>query len=697
MNKINFPITKLNYNQIDEYLKLIDDEIVYLDFVYHKEMISIRDFYIIYSYLLKKYPQIEFRLLNVPFCIFSFHDYYIDNPSSKNKIHTKECLNCKYRKVCGGFWKNQDLTSIHNVPDLPSEIVIEVTSKCNKDCGFCFNTFPKNSIKDPSKEEIKKIINQTSRLKIPFIRFTGGEPFCRKDIFELINYAKSKKLKVRLNSNSIFINESIIKKIENNIDYILISYNDIKETRTIKALKLLTNSKIPIVICGTIALPKNIDNLEDMHETLTGIKISGWEFYRPMIKKQLTQPQITKLTKKLLKLNLPIANAFPFCAGDMKKNSLINLGAKYDDGHSRLIFDPRGYFKPSYVIDINLGKDIQKAWNSKFMTDMRTLKLVPDYCKDCLYLKKCKGGSRFHANLINKRYNTPDPLMKFHLKHLVIKPTKKCPMKCIGCKDRQDLYKGIKETMTFNYWKKVIKESKLLGLEKLTISGGEPTLYPRLYDLIKYSKSLKIQTLLNTTGLKLNTEKVINSKLDGITFSLESLNPKTDDKIRNYNYVPQILAHIQTLKGKISININTIITRYNYKEIPQIKQFCKANKINLILSYPEYEHKNQKLSVQNITEFKKINPDIPLNNNYSKGIYEPKLCLKPSYFALILPNGDVHPCNIVEYSHSPVVGNVHKNSLKSIWNNKQYTNFRINKHPECKYCPCPLRKLIKYN
>ncbi|PIY82331.1 MAG: heme biosynthesis protein, partial [Candidatus Omnitrophica bacterium CG_4_10_14_0_8_um_filter_44_12] len=45
------------------------------------------------------------------------------------------------------------------------------------------------------------MIDSIKKAKISIVRFTGGEPLLRNDIFELIKYAKSKGLKIRLNTN----------------------------------------------------------------------------------------------------------------------------------------------------------------------------------------------------------------------------------------------------------------------------------------------------------------------------------------------------------------------------------------------------------------------------------------------------------------------------------------------------------------
>ncbi|GAH67552.1 unnamed protein product, partial [marine sediment metagenome] len=82
-------------------------------------------------------------------------------------------------------------------------------------------------------------------------------------------------------------------------------------------------------------------------------------------------------------------------------------------------------------------------------------------------------------------------------------------------------------------------------------------------------------------------------------------------------------------------------------------------------------------------------------SEWANGIYQPKNknispCQRPKEFTILLANGDVHPCNIVEYTHEPVMGNLFENSLTEIWNSKKWNNFRKNLFDKCELCPINL-------
>jgi len=323
------------------------------------------------------------------------------------------------------------------------EIVIEVTSKCNLDCNFCFNknSFAEETRKqiDLDKDKIIEIIDKAAELKIPYIRFSGGEPLLRKDIFELLKYAKSKNFKeIRLNTNGLLIDEKIAKELEKYVDNILIAlnaYSKEKEqeitkvdsfNKRIKALSLLKQTKIKIIRSGTIALKENIENFDKIYQIVKELNLDDWEWYRPIANKKdknlVSKEHLSLLINKLNQIKTetakeyPIANALPFCIlgkENMTNVAKISLGAKYDDGHSRLIVDPRGFIKPSYFIIENLAQysDIEKAWSSDYIKKLHSLDFVDTQCKSCPFLQECLAGSRFDSKLNTGDYFNNDSLM----------------------------------------------------------------------------------------------------------------------------------------------------------------------------------------------------------------------------------------------------------------------------------------------
>ncbi|MFH1551538.1 MAG: radical SAM protein, partial [bacterium] len=185
----------------------------------------------------------EVWLKNFPFCVVlrGTIDHILPEDNFKGE-KIKKCEKCLWNKKCSGFpvgyFNKYGYNEVCAVLDTPEEIMIEITPKCNFDCEFCFNkiSFAQKgrNIKEFSSSYVKKIINAISESGVKVIRFTGGEPLLRKDIFELLKYAKNKNLEVRLNTNGSLINSKTVKKLRGVVDNVLIpieSDDDEKESK----------------------------------------------------------------------------------------------------------------------------------------------------------------------------------------------------------------------------------------------------------------------------------------------------------------------------------------------------------------------------------------------------------------------------------------------------------------------------------
>ena len=384
-------------------------------------------------------------LKNIPFCAVNPEavDHILPKNNSSKGEKLKECQSCFWFKRCPGFPKGYlakyGSEEICPVPDLPLEVMIEVTPKCNFNCQFCFNyiSFAQDgrNIKELSTVYFKKIIDNISQAGIKIVKFTGGEPLLRKDIFSLLKYAKKKDLEVRLNTNASLINQKNVKKFKNIVDNVLIpieSYTDKKEekitgynkalSKKIKAIELLKKQDIPMIRAGTVAIKENILNFDKIAKLINQLSLDEWELYRPIPlskKDNLSSQLINILADKLIDLRKKtdrpvfIANALPFCSiKDLNKINSVSKGALYDDGHNRLVIDPRSFIKPHYFLNENLGQStgILKAWQSNFSKKMRNLKFLPEQCQGCPFVFKCRGGSRQAAKMIYGDYQALDPL-----------------------------------------------------------------------------------------------------------------------------------------------------------------------------------------------------------------------------------------------------------------------------------------------
>lgn len=157
----------------------------------------------------------------------------------------------------------------------PVFLQLKPTFKCNMKCEFC-NLWQEN-IKEADTQTFKKIIKDTHNLGASTINFSGGEPFIRKDIIELIIYAKKTGYITLINSNG-YTSHKYLNQLKNSIDYLTISLDFPVEKQhdtfrnkkgafnnAIKTIKLASKLKINTKINCTVTA-QNISQMEEMAE-----------------------------------------------------------------------------------------------------------------------------------------------------------------------------------------------------------------------------------------------------------------------------------------------------------------------------------------------------------------------------------------------------------------------------------------------
>jgi radical SAM protein with 4Fe4S-binding SPASM domain len=97
---------------------------------------------------------------------------------------------------------------------LPLRVMFEVTYRCNFHCRHCY-------VPDSYKEKVKElgtarclsIIDQLADAGCFYLGFTGGEPFMRKDLLELVSHAVKRGMQVIINSNGSLIDAAKARRL----------------------------------------------------------------------------------------------------------------------------------------------------------------------------------------------------------------------------------------------------------------------------------------------------------------------------------------------------------------------------------------------------------------------------------------------------------------------------------------------------
>lgn len=172
----------------------------------------------------------------------------------------------------------------------PIYVQFYITARCNLTCIQCNIRYANADVRECTLEEIKRIAENFAKMNVAMVLLTGGEPFTRHDLPEIIREFESRKIHVRMQTNGLASEEMIHKVIEYGGRDISISLDSLDSKRqefinggfpqswhrAIKAIALFTKylpKKNSFASLGCVLQPKNLPDIEKVIKFGTAI---GW-------------------------------------------------------------------------------------------------------------------------------------------------------------------------------------------------------------------------------------------------------------------------------------------------------------------------------------------------------------------------------------------------------------------------------------
>jgi len=166
------------------------------------------------------------------------------------------------------------------------------------------------------------------------------------------------------------------------------------------------------------------------------------------------------------------------------------------------------------------------------------------------------------------------------VKDLCFEIIEKCPNNCKFCSSNSCYTKNT--MITFNDYKRVIDYFMSEGgIEELSFSGGEPFLHPELFQMLEYSKSLGIRTVIFTSGIKRR-----------LPVSIELINFYQDKMQKVLKEVEEHESWNERLKNNIKTYYERIINPPEFSGISK-EEMSELKRIGLdkiVFDFQAYEH-----------------------------------------------------------------------------------------------------------
>ena len=287
-------------------------------------------------------------------------------------------------------------------------------------------------------------------------------------------------------------------------------------------------------------------------------------------------------------------------------------------------------------------------------------------------------------------------------KYFEIESIRACNARCIMCTVNQwKVHEN--PLMNFSLFEKIVEEMKNYSdwIEIVCFNrNGEPTLDKTIAQKVLMLKQIGIKKVrLITNGALMNSklsESLLNSGIDEVMFSIDSIKKSTYEKIRKGLKFDVVLRNIlryieirNNINTESQVTLRMIQTDENIREQEEWIKFWK-NKIEehdkaYIMPMHSWGNQLVKEGYDKIKKFEKIP------------------CISPFSTMVIFYNGKVGLCG-ADYKPLYNMGDVTKNLIYEIWNNEKFNSLRIahltqkrNKYELCRGCDIWFRKYKYHN
>lgn len=312
--------------------------------------------------------------------------------------------------------------------------------------------------------------------------------------------------------------------------------------------------------------------------------------------------------------------------------------------------------------------------------------------------------------------------------HLSWEITSKCNFKCVHCRGFNDISQGyIEDNISLEDYFRVIDDLASNEILSLGITGGEPFMHKDILSIIERAKQKRFKLIIYTNGSYINEDIAKKLQLfletdDIIHISLDGGIKEDNDRQRGKGSFEKTLKGLKVIsKYRLPFRLTVVPTIFNIEHIENIILLAKKYGAHEVSAVPLMDvgratGKNLRPDI-NVLFDKEITMIRLAKKNkilYSGGVFGPvcmfncipgiieseitrkkipfskRICDAGTRQLYINCKGDVFPCHLFAKDNKFLIGNIYKNTLKEIWENKKLNIFKTGiemNNSKCENCP----------
>lgn len=170
---------------------------------------------------------------------------------------------------------------------------------------------------------------------------------------------------------------------------------------------------------------------------------------------------------------------------------------------------------------------------------------------------------------------------------LQVHPDRRCNLQCLHC--YSDAGPAVSEQLEIDLLQTVVADAAAIGYRVMSVSGGEPLLYPELGKLLRAAHAAGLVTTVTTNGMLLDQRQlnVLGADCDLVAISLNGI-PESHNFMRNSSRAfDDMCARLPGLRASgIPFGFIFTLTFHNVHELEWVANFAVEQGASLLQLHP---------------------------------------------------------------------------------------------------------------
>jgi cyclic pyranopterin phosphate synthase len=167
--------------------------------------------------------------------------------------------------------------------------------------------------------------------------------------------------------------------------------------------------------------------------------------------------------------------------------------------------------------------------------------------------------------------------------YLRISLTDKCNMRCVYCMSEDMVFQPNEDLMTTAEILRLINLFARLGIDKIRLTGGEPSIHPDLISIVRGIRAAGITRIsMTTNGLRLTdlAQPLKDAGLERVNVSVDTLDPERFHRVTRWGHLDKVLDGITAAEaaGLTPLKINAVVARgFNEDDVVELARLTLAH------------------------------------------------------------------------------------------------------------------------